>query len=197
MIVSERKCIMTIGYALTGSFCTIKKSLSTLESLCSKYDVIPICSNAVATTDTRFIKAEDTIKTLEDLTGNKVISKIEQAEPIGPKKLIDVMVVAPCTGNTIGKIALGLTDTAVSMAVKSHLRNDRPVVLAISTNDGLSGSAKNIGSLLARKNIYFVPYGQDDCIGKATSLVAHFDMIDDTISYAAKGQQIQPILKAY
>lgn len=188
---------MTVGYALTGSFCTIKKSLEALKTICSDYDIIPICSNIVASTDTRFIKAEDTLKQLEEITGNKVISTIEQAEPIGPKKLLDILVVAPCTGNTIGKIAMGVTDTPVCMAVKAHLRNDRPVVLAVSTNDGLSGSAKNIGSLLARRNVYFVPYGQDDYKNKSTSLVAHFDLIGETIVEAAKGRQIQPMLKQH
>ncbi len=188
---------MTIGYALTGSFCTIDKTLKALKEISKDYDIIPICSFTVANTDTRFIKAADTLKQLEEITGNKVISTIEGAEPIGPKKLLDLMVVAPCTGNTLGKICQGIIDTPVTMAVKAHLRNDRPVVLAVSTNDGLSGSAKNIGSLLERKNIFFVPFGQDDYKNKSTSLVAHFDMIKDTIKEAEKGKQIQPMLKEY
>lgn len=186
---------MTIGYALTGSFCTVKKSLEVLEGLCKSYEVIPVCSENVAGRDTRFIKARDTLEIMERLTGHKVIHTIEQAEPIGPKKLMDMLVVAPCTGNTLGKINNGITDTAVTMAVKSHLRNGRPVVLAVSTNDGLSGSAKNIGGLLERKNVYFVPFGQDDCIKKPTSLVAHFDLIEDTIREAQKGVQLQPLLR--
>lgn len=188
---------MKIGYALTGSFCTIEKSLETLKELVKEYEVIPICSFNVAKMDTRFIKGADTVKQLEEITGNKVISTIETAEPIGPKKLLDVLVVAPCTGNTLGKLCQGIIDTPVTMSVKAHLRNDRPVVLAISTNDGLSGSAKNIGCLLERRNIYFVPFGQDDYIHKTTSLVAHFDMIGETVKEAAKGRQIQPMLLSY
>lgn len=186
---------MKIGYALTGSFCTIEKSLSALEKLASGHEIIPICSTNVATMDTRFIKAKDTVKRLEEITKNKVISTIQQAEPIGPKGLLDVMVVAPCTGNTLAKIAGGIIDTPVTMAVKSHLRNGRPVVLAVSTNDGLGAGAKNIGALFARKNIYFVPFGQDDYVKKPTSLVAHFDLIEETIEEAIKGRQIQPLLK--
>ena len=188
---------MTVGYALTGSFCTLEKSFNALRALVKKHNVIPICSFNVANKDTRFIEAAKTIKTLENITGNAVIKTIEGAEPIGPKGLLDVLVVAPCTGNTAGKICYGITDTPVTMAVKAHLRNNRPVVLAISTNDGLSGGAKNIGSLLNRKNIYFVPFGQDNCQKKPASLVAHFDMVESTIENALKGRQIQPVLREY
>ncbi len=184
---------MKIGFAITGSFCTINEILKIVELLAEKYEIIPIVSEIVASTDTRFIQAKDTLRQLETLTGNKVITTIVEAEPIGPKKLLDLLVVAPCTGNTLSKVANGITDSTVSMAVKAQLRNEKPVVIAISTNDGLSGSAPNIGTLLNKKHIYFVPYGQDDCMKKPTSLVATFSKIEDTIDQAMVGQQIQPL----
>lgn len=181
---------------MTGSYCTYSKVIPQIEILVNlEYNVIPILSDTSAVTDTRFGKAEDHIKALEDITGNKIICKINEAEPIGPKKLLDILVVAPCTGNTIAKIANGIADTAVTLAVKSHLRNDKPVVIAVSTNDGLGANAKNIGTLLSRKHIYFVPFGQDDYIEKQNSLVAHFDMIPKTINDALFERQIQPLLK--
>ena len=184
-----------LGYAFCGSFCTISQSVDALKKLNEKhFDITPIVSQAVATTDTRFGNAADIIENIENICGKKVISTIKDAEPIGPKKLLDVLVVAPCTGNTLGKIALGITDTPVTMAVKAHLRNNRPVVLCIATNDALSGSAKNIGALLNTKNIYFVPFYQDNCITKETSLIGDFELIEDTVNAAISGKQLQPLL---
>lgn len=184
-----------IGFALCGSFCTHKEALKALEALCGEYEtVIPIVSEICTVTDTRFGKSEDLMSELERITGHTVISTIPEAEPVGPKKLLDALVIAPCTGNTLGKLANGITDSAVTMAAKAHLRNDRPVVIAIATNDGLSGSAANIGTLLARKNYYFVPFGQDDAIGKPCSLIADLSQLSVTVSAALEGMQYQPLL---
>lgn len=188
---------LTIGFALTGSFCTIPTVLPILDELAQVHNVIPILSPIVANTDTRFTNAEELKKAIKASTGKDPITTIAQAEPIGPKKLLDVLVIAPCTGNTLSKIYYGITDTPVAMAVKSHLRNDRPVVLAISTNDGLSNNAKTIGALLNMRNIYFVPFGQDNYEKKCHSLVAHFSDIQETAEAAFEGRQIQPLLKAY
>lgn len=184
-----------IGFAVTGSFCTHTAALSAAEDLVKRgADVYPIVSSIVKDTGTRFLEAGVMVAELERITGHKVISTINEAEPIGPRKLLDVVCVMPCTGNTIGKMANGITDTAVLMACKSHLRNQRPVVLAVSTNDGLGASAKNIGTLLTGKNIYFVPFRQDDPINKPMSLVARFDLLASTIECALEGKQLQPIL---
>ncbi len=186
---------ITLGYAFCGSFCTVKNSLEVLRELAkSDIKIIPIMSQIVYTTDTRFIKAKDLIEEVEELCKNKVIHDIVAAEPIGPKNLLDIIAVAPCTGNTIAKTALGITDTAVTMAVKAHLRNNKPVVLGIATNDAFGASAKNIGLLHNTNNIYFVPYRQDDPIGKNNSLVCEFSLIPKTIEMALSGKQIQPIL---
>ncbi|NCB53012.1 MAG: dipicolinate synthase subunit B, partial [Clostridia bacterium] len=147
-----------------------------------------------ASTDSRFGKAADFLQKLEMLTEKPVITSIAAAEPLGPKALLDVLVIAPCTGNTLSKLALGITDTSVTMAAKAHLRNGRPVVIAVATNDGLSGSASNIGALLGRKNVYFVPFGQDDPSRKPCSLVADFSQIEQAVENAFEGIQIQPIL---
>ena len=187
--------VVRIGFALCGSFCTfsqVKKQIQQLSTL--GYDAYTIMSANSYCTDTRFGKASDHIQNIESMTGHTVWHTIDQVEPIGPKKLLDVLVVAPCTGNTIGKLANGIYDTSVTLAVKAHLRNDRPVVIAISTNDGLSGSAKNIGCLQNMKNMYFVPYRQDDPIKKPMSLVACMDQIPQTVALALQGKQIQPIL---
>ena len=186
---------ITLGYAFCGSFCTIAKSLEELRKL-AKLDIRlkPIMSKIVYTTDTRFGKAEDLKREVEELCGEKIIHDIAAAEPIGPKNLLDAIVVAPCTGNTMAKIALGITDTPVTMAVKAHLRNNKPVVLAIATNDALGASAKNLGLLHNTGNVYFVPYGQDDAIGKNNSLVCDFEKIPQTIESALAGKQIQPVI---
>ncbi len=185
----------TIGFALTGSYCTFQKVFPQVQILKDAgYQMIPIFSENAASTDTRFGKADEHIKKMENLTGHSAICTIEKAEPFGPKKILDLLLIAPCTGNTIAKLANGIADTAVTLAAKSHLRNGRPVVIAVSTNDGLGGNAQNIGKLLARKHFYFVPFGQDDCIEKEHSLVADFTQIPQTISLALTKKQIQPLL---
>lgn len=185
----------TIGFAMCGSFCTFKKAVSAMEKLkATGADVVPIMSDVSYSTDTRFGKAEDFINQIKQITGRDIIHTIKEAEPIGPKKLLDMLIVLPCTGNTLAKLAAGIADTSVTMAVKAHLRNQRPVLIAVSTNDGLGGAAKNIGSLLNSKNVYFIPFAQDDCIHKPTSLVADFDKVTETAEMAFEGRQIQPIL---
>lgn len=184
-----------VGFAITGSFCTFAKTIPQIENLVNEgADVYPIISESVNEFDTRFGMAEDFKKTLQLVTGKKPINNIIDAEPIGPKAILDILVIAPCTGNTLAKIANAITDGPVTMACKAHLRNMRPVVIAISTNDGLSANAKNLGLLLNMKNIYMVPFGQDDPIKKCTSLVADFDQIMPTVIAALQNNQIQPIL---
>ena len=184
-----------MGFAVCGSFCTHKAVLEALERLTALYEtVIPIASENAAFTDTRFGTSDDLLERLEDLTGREVLCDIPSVEPIGPKALLDVLVIAPATGNTIAKLAAGITDTTVTMAAKAHLRNGGPVVLAIASNDGLSAGAKNIGELLARRNYYFVPFGQDNAQAKPCSLVADFRLLPETVDAALRGQQIQPVL---
>ena len=184
-----------VGFAMCGSFCTHGKVLRELERLCGEYEtVLPILSENCLYTDTRFGKAEELISAVEKLTGHSVMGSIGEAEPVGPKKLLDVLVIAPCTGNTLGKLACGITDTAVTMAAKAHLRNERPVVIALATNDALSGAARNIGELLIRRNYYFVPFGQDDPMGKPCSMMADFSRIGETVEAALQGRQLQPVL---
>ena len=186
---------LRVGFAICGSFCTHSKALQALEQVTATYDtVIPILSEISAATDTRFGTAQTLSERVRELTGREIISTVRQAEPIGPKALLDVLVIAPCTGNTAAKLAAGITDTAVTMAAKAHLRNGRPVVLALASNDGLSGGAKNIGELLNRKNYFFVPFGQDDPVKKPCSLVADFSQIVPAIEAALEGRQLQPIL---
>ena len=185
-----------VGFALCGSFCTHAQVLRELERMCGEYEtVLPIVSPVCTHTDTRFGTAEDVLAAVERLTGLSVIQTVRDAEPIGPKGLLDVLVIAPCTGNTLGKLAGGITDTAVTMAAKSHLRNQRPVVIAMASNDGLSGAAKNIGELLVRKGYYFVPFGQDDPDRKPCSLMADFTLIGETVRAALEGRQLQPLLR--
>ena len=184
-----------VGFAVCGSFCTHAKVLAALGELVKEFEtVIPIASEMSAFTDTRFGSADDLLEKLEELTGNEVLYDIPSVEPIGPKKLLDVLVIAPATGNTVAKLAAGITDTAVTMAAKAHLRNGGPVVIALASNDGLSAGAKNIGELLVRKNYYFVPFGQDNAIQKPCSLVADFSKITETVDAALRGEQIQPLL---
>ena len=184
-----------VGFALTGSFCTLAKAMPVIEGLKeSGADITPIMSEAVYSTDTRFGKAEDYINFVEAICGKSVIHTIKDAEPIGPKKLLDILIVAPCTGNTISKIANGINDSTVTMAVKSHLRNNRPVVLSVSTNDGLGASAKNIGILLNTKNIFFIPFMQDDPDRKSKSLESKIDLTEKTMLSALNGVQLQPVL---
>lgn len=186
---------MKIGFAMTGSFCTLDKVMAELEALKKEnVTLIPIMSEMVWNTDTRFGKAKDFIDRVSAITGKEIIHDIKGAEPIGPKKLLDALVIAPCTGNTISKIANGITDSCVAMAAKATLRNKCPVIIAVSTNDGLSTSARNIGTLLNKENIYFVPFGQDDPKGKPDSLVADMTKICPTLVSALKKEKIQPQL---
>ncbi len=186
---------INIGFVLTGSFCTFNKVIPKIKELVDKgANVIPIMSYNAYELDTKFGKAEDFIKEIEDITGNKIIHTIQDAEPIGPKKLTDIIVVAPASGNTMAKLAGDIIDTPAVMAVKSHLRNNNPVVIAPSTNNALSGNAENIGKLLNRTNYYFVPSKQDNPITKPRSVVFDPEYIIKTIELALKKEQIQPIL---
>ena len=185
---------MNIGFALCGSFCTYADVFPVMETLATEHNVIPIFSYVSAATDSRFGTAADFLAKAEELTGNAPLLTIAEVEPIGPKKLLEALVIAPCTGNTLAKLAHSIADTPVAMAAKSHLRNGRPVIVALSTNDGLAGAAENIGRLLGRKNYYFVPFGQDDPEKKPTSMIADFEKIPQTIEAALEGRQIQPIL---
>lgn len=189
---------LNIGFGLTGSFCTFNDSIQQIKKIVnSGANVYPVFSFNSQNINSRFGKAKDFIQNIEDITKNKVIKTIEAAEPIGPKNHLDVFVIAPCTGNTLAKMNNGICDTPVLMATKAHIRNNKPVVIAVSTNDGLGTNLENIGAMLNRKYIYFVPFGQDDYIKKPKSLVAHFDMIMYTIEKALTAEQIQPILKPY
>lgn len=187
---------LKIGYAFCGSFCTFKKSIEILKELKGLYkEIIPIMSEISYSTDTRFGRAEDIRNKICSITQNEIIHTIKDAEPIGPQNLLDAMIIAPATGNTIAKLANGITDTCVTMAAKATLRNEHPVIICTSTNDGLSNSAKNIGTLLNVKNIYFVPLKQDNAIKKPRSIVADFDLVAKTLEAALKGEQIQPVIK--
>ena len=183
-----------IGFAMCGSFCTFSRAVPQMENLIENdYNIIPVMSENAYSTDTRFGLAQGFIDKIEKLTDREIIHTIKSAEPIGPKKMCDLLVVAPCTGNTLAKLAGGIIDTAVTMAVKSHLRIGRPVLLCAATNDGLGAAAQNIGRLLNTKNYYFVPMSQDDCVNKPNSLVAHFELIPECIEQVMKGVQPQPV----
>ncbi|MBR5315055.1 MAG: dipicolinate synthase subunit B [Clostridia bacterium] len=183
-----------ICYAMCGSFCTLKHSFDILEAMAyGGSDFLPVMSEKTYSTDTRFGKAEQHISRLEELCGKKVIHTIQDAEPIGPKLQPEAMIICPCTGNTLSKIANGITDSAVTMAAKSHLRNNRPLIIALATNDALSTNLVNIGKLSNRKNVYFVPMHQDDPKLKPSSLIAKFDMLPETLEQAKSGQQIMPL----
>ena len=185
----------TVGFALCGSFCTHARAVEALEQVKARFArVVPIVSETVAATDTRFGAAHDLMREVERICDHRVIATVKGAEPIGPQKLLDLLIICPCTGNTLGKLAAGVTDSSVTMAAKAHLRNGRPLVLAPSTNDGLSASAGSIGVLLNRKYIYFVPFGQDDPEKKPASLVADFAQVADAAQAALEGRQLQPIL---
>ncbi|NLY97730.1 MAG: dipicolinate synthase subunit B [Clostridiaceae bacterium] len=186
---------LKVGVAMTGSFCTIPQVLPVVEDLVKEgCDVYPILSEIVSVTNTRFIQADELIRTLEILTDKKVITSIKEAEPIGPNKLLDILAVIPCTGNTLAKLANGITDSSVTMAVKAHLRNDRPVVLGPSTNDGLGANLKNIGLLMNMKNIYFIPFNKDAPHSKKNSLIANFELLKPVMESALEKKQYQPVL---
>lgn len=183
-----------LGLAICGSYCTFEKVLPAAEALTADFDLTAIMSENAAGIDTRFGCAENMRTRLGEISGREVISTITAAEPIGPKKLLDVLAVAPCTGNTLAKLACGIADTAVTMACKAHLRNGRPLVISVSTNDGLAANAKSIGELLARRNIYFVPFRQDDPVKKPDSVIGDLSLLKDTILAALEGRQLQPLL---
>ena len=186
---------LDVGFAVTGSFCTMTKAIQQVKVLTEAgANIFPIMSEISVSTDTRFGSADYFKSTLKELTGNEIICTIKDAEPIGPKKLFDALIIAPCTGNTLSKLASGITDSCVTMASKAHLRNARPLLIAISTNDALGASYRNIGQLQNVKNIYFVPYGQDDPIKKQTSMVADFSMIKPALESALSGIQLQPVV---
>lgn len=185
---------ISIGFGICGSFCTFSEVLPVIGRLAVHNNVVPILSNEAYNTDTRFYEATEFRADVERTARNQIIHTIVDAEPIGPRKLFDAMVIAPCTGNTLAKLAIGITDTPVLMAAKAHLRNNLPLVIALATNDALGSSAKNIGELLGRRNIYFVPFSQDDFETKPRSMVARMGLVDKAIECALKGEQIQPII---
>ena len=186
---------LDVGFAVTGSFCTMEKAICQVQELVQAgANVHPVMSEIAAGTDTRFGSAEYFRSQLYDISGNEIICTIKDAEPIGPKKLFDALIIAPCTGNTLSKLASGITDSSVTMAAKAHLRNGRPLLIAISTNDALGASYRNIGQLQNVKNIFFVPYGQDDPIKKQTSMIADFSMIKPALEAAMSGVQLQPVI---
>lgn len=185
---------MNIGFAMCGSFCTFSEVFPVMEDLAKQYRLIPIFSDNAYTIDSRFGTAQSHIRRASEICGTEPLHTIEGVEPFGPKKLLDALIIAPCTGNTLAKLAHSIADTPVTMAAKSHLRNGRPVLVAVSTNDALAGAAENIGKLLGRRNYYFVPFGQDDFARKPTSLVADFKKIPQALTAALEGYQLQPIL---
>ncbi len=189
----SKKCI---GYAMCGSFCTFSKAIDQMKKLIDLgYDVLPIMSTTAYSTDTRFGKAKDFISQIEEMTKKKIVNSISKAEPIGPKKMCDLLLISPCTGNTLGKISQGITDTPVTMAAKSHLRVLKPLLLCVATNDGLGASAQNIGRLLNTKNVFFVPMSQDDPENKPNSLVSHFELIPQCVEKGLSRTQCQPVFR--
>lgn len=184
-----------IGWAVCGSYCTYERVFDEMERLAAHYELLPIMSANAAATDSRFGTAAENIRRVIRITGKKPVTTVAEAEPLGPATPMEALIIAPCTGNTLAKLANGITDTAVTMAAKAHLRNGRPVVIAFSTNDGLSGSAESIARLLNRRNIYFVPFSQDDAEKKPRSLQSDFSLIDETLAAALDGRQLSPILK--
>lgn len=184
-----------IGFAITGSFCTHNKIIAQIQNLVDKgYNVIPIFSQNTATIDTRFGTSSDFTNKIKEITGKDPICSLVDAEPVGPKNMIDVLIIAPATGNTIAKLANAISDTAVTMVAKSLMRNNKPVIVGISSNDALGFNLENISKLLSSKGIFFIPFGQDDPENKPKSLIANWDLIEDTLAYAEKGKQIQPLL---
>ena len=186
---------MKLGFAICGSFCNFSEIMRIYEELSERHELVPILSENAARFDTRFGTAENLIERVESLAGRRAVRTIVEAEPLGPSNAMDVLIIAPCTGNTLAKLAQGITDGPVTMAAKSHLRNGKPVVAAIATNDGLGASAGNIAALLNRKNYFFVPFGQDNPEAKPNSLIADFSRIEETALAAAEGRQLQPMLR--
>jgi len=185
---------MNIGFAMCGSFCTFSKVFPVMQALCRDHNITPIFSEASYSTDTRFGSAEKHIALVKEICGVPPLHSIVEAEPIGPKKLFDILLIAPCTGNTLAKLAHGIADGPVTMAAKSHLRNGRPILIAISTNDALNTAAENIGKLMAKKHFYFVPFRQDDPKEKPYSMVADFKSIPQALDAALAGRQSQPVI---
>ncbi len=185
---------MNIGFAMCGSFCTFHSVFPVMEAIAHNYNVIPILSSSACSIDSRFGTAEAHKDRIAEICGKPPLCTIEEVEPIGPKKMLDVLIIAPCTGNTLAKLAHSIADTPVTMAAKSHLRNARPILIAVSTNDALAGAAENIGKLLGRRHYFFVPFGQDDPVQKPTSIVADFSKIPDALSQLLEGKQIQPLI---
>jgi dipicolinate synthase subunit B len=183
-----------IGFALCGSFCTVRHALAQMEALSGRYEIQGIVSEAVYTTDTRFAPAKDVLDRVLQLTGRGIIHDVVGAEPLGPASPLEALIICPCTGNTLAKMANGITDSCVTMAAKAHLRSNRPLVIALASNDALSANLKNIAAMLMRKNVYFVPMKQDDPEKKPHSLVADFALLPQTLAAALEGRQIQPIL---
>ena len=185
---------MLIGYALCGSFCTFGRSFEVMERLVSEgHSLVPIMSANAFSTDTRFGEAAAVRQRVTDICGREIIHTVRDAEPLGPKVRLDMLIASPCTGNTLAKLAGGITDTSVTMACKAHLRCDRPLVIALASNDAMSANLANIGSLLMRKSVYFVPMCQDDPIGKPHSLVADFGRVPEAVAAAAEGRQLRPL----
>ena len=185
---------MVICYAFCGSFCNFENSFAQLEKLIAKgHDIIPVCSYHFAKTDTRFGKAQALVARIENACGKPIIDSLEQAEPVGPKRKPDVMIICPCTGNTLAKLACGISDTPVTLAAKAHLRNRRPLVLALSSNDALSANFRNVATLYEKKNVYFVPLCQDDILKKPSSLVCDFSQLEATVAEALEGRQKLPL----
>ncbi|MCD8330994.1 MAG: dipicolinate synthase subunit B [Oscillospiraceae bacterium] len=186
---------IAVGFAMCGSFCTHHKALAALEQVKAQFgEILPIVSETAAATDTRFGTAHELLREVERICDRRVVSTIREAEPLGPKKLLSALAIVPCTGNTLAKLACGVTDSSVTMAAKAHLRNGRPVVIALATNDGLAANARNVGELLARRNVYFVPFRQDDPEGKPFSLMADFTQVPAAIQAALDGRQLQPVV---
>ena len=185
---------MNIGFAMCGSFCTFQSVFPAMEAVAGIHNVIPILSDSSNRIDSRFGTAQAHRQRVTEICGKAPLCTIAEVEPIGPKKLLDALIIAPCTGNTLAKLAHSIADTPVTMAAKSHLRNGRPVLVAVSTNDALAGAAENIGKLLVRKHYYFVPFGQDDPVKKPTSMVADFSKIPEALALALEGKQMQPMI---
>lgn len=194
---SKQKKPVQLGFAITGSFCTFRKTLDVLKSIPKeKYEVYPIFSAHSSQWDTRFQASDPFVKEVENITGKKGIYTIQEAEPIGPKSYLDALVIAPCTGNTLAKLCHGITDSTVLMAAKAHMRNEKPLILSISTNDALGINFQNLGQLMNYKNIYFVPFGQDNYQSKPNSMVAHMELLTETVDAALKGKQLQPVIRS-